>query len=44
MANPLGVLNGTEELRIGIEARAIVLLSLGVFIAMLMALLLSKHL
>ncbi len=42
--NPLGVLSGQEELRISIEAKDIAMLSAGVFLAMLLALLISKHL
>lgn len=43
-SNPLGVLSGEAELRIAMEPRDIALLSLGVFLAMLFALLLAKHL
>lgn len=42
--NALGVLSGTEELRIGIDTKNIVLLSAGVFLAMLLALIIAKHL
>lgn len=42
--NPLGVLTGDRELRIGIETRDIVALSAGVFVAMLLALLIAKQL
>ena len=40
----LSVLSGQKELRIGIETRDIVGLSLGVFLAMLLALAIAKHL
>jgi hypothetical protein len=39
----LGVLSGDKELRIGIEHKDIALLSLGVFVAMLLALLIAKN-
>ena len=42
--NALGVLSGERELRIGIEQRDIVMLSAGVFVAMLLALLIAKNL
>lgn len=42
--NALGVLSGDRELRIGMEPRDIAMLSAGVFVAMLLALILSKHL
>jgi hypothetical protein len=44
MENALGVLSGKEQLRIGLEKLDILLLSSGVFVAMLLALILSKHL
>ncbi len=44
VTNTLGVLSGERELRIGMETRDIVLLSAGVFVAMLAALLIAKHL
>lgn len=43
-SNPLGVLSGEKELRIGIETRDIIALSVGVFVAMLLALLIAKQL
>lgn len=43
-ANPLGVLSGEAELRISMEPRDIALLSVGVFLAMLFALILAKYL
>lgn len=42
-SNAFGVLSGEKELRIGIEPRDIALLSVGVFVAMLLALLIAKH-
>jgi|GEM_PF-3308771 len=44
VTNTLGVLSGDRELRIGIETRDILMLSAGVFVAMLAALLIAKHL
>ena len=43
MENALGVLSGKEELRIGIQKEDILLLSAGVFVAMLIALLIAKQ-
>lgn len=43
VGNALGVLSGDRELRIGIETKDIIMLSIGVFVAMLLALLISKH-
>lgn len=42
--NALGVLSGDRELRVGMEPRDIVMLSAGVFVAMLLALLVAKNL
>ena len=42
--NALGVLSGERELRVSMETRDIVMLSAGVFIAMLLALLVAKNL
>lgn len=42
-ANPLGVLSGETELQIGFAMEDIAKLSLGVFIAMLLALIIAKH-
>lgn len=42
--NPLGVLSGEAELRISIEPRDIALMAVGVFVAMLLALIIAKHL
>jgi hypothetical protein len=39
----LGVLSGTEELRISIEPKDIAMLAVGVFAAMLLALLIVKY-
>jgi hypothetical protein len=44
MENALGVLSGKEQLRIGIEKEDILLLSAGVFVAMLLALIIAKQL
>ena len=44
VGNALGVLSGSKELRIGIEPRDIAMLSGGVFLAMLLALVIVKHL
>lgn len=44
MNNALGVLSGDQALRIGIEAEDIAVLCFGVFVAMLAALLVAKHL
>lgn len=42
--NALGVLSGDRELRVGMEPRDIAMLSAGVFVAMLLALLVAKNL
>lgn len=44
MENPLGVLTGEKDLRISIDRDDIIMLSVGVFVAMLAALLIAKHL
>lgn len=44
MDNPLGVLSGTEQLQIKLDQQDILLLSAGVFVAMLAALLIAKQL
>ena len=44
MDNPLGILTGEKDLRISIERNDIILLSVGVFVAMLAALLIAKNL
>lgn len=44
VSNTLGVLSGDKELRISIEQDDIIKLSVGVFIAMLLALLITKYL
>ena len=44
MENPLGILTGEKDLRISIERNDIILLSVGVFVAMLAALLIAKNL
>lgn len=43
-ANPLGVLSGEAELRIAMEPRDIALVSVGVFLAVLLALIIARHL
>lgn len=42
--NPLAVLSGEKELQIGFALEDIAKLTVGVFVAMLLALLISKHL
>lgn len=42
--NALGVLSGDRELRVGMEPRDIAMLSAGVFVAMLLALIIAKNL
>lgn len=42
--NALSVLTGERELRVGMEPTDIVKLSLGVFVAMLLALIIAKQL
>ena len=44
LANPLGVLSGEKELRISIEKEDIAMLTVGVFVAMLLALIIVKNL
>jgi hypothetical protein len=44
VGNALSVLSGDKELRIGIETKDIAMLSAGVFLAMLLALVITKHL
>lgn len=42
--NALGVLSGTEELRIALDPKDIAMLAVAVFLAMLLALIIAKHL
>lgn len=44
MENALGVLSGKEQLQISLDQQDILLLSAGVFVAMLAALLIAKNL
>lgn len=44
VGNALGVLSGEKDLRISIETDDIVKLSVGVFLAFLLALVIAKHL
>ncbi len=43
VSNTLGVLSGEKELRISIESEDILKLTVGVFIAMLLALIITKY-
>lgn len=44
MENALGILSGNEQLQISLDQQDIALLSLGVFVAMLAAMLIAKNL